>query len=447
MAFGLVLGGGGAKGGYEIGVWKALRELNVPICAVCGTSVGALNGALIVQDEFDRAIKIWTSITMDQVIKLEGEIATTEEKGVTISKKLSSLKSALKGGGLDVTPLKMLIDEVVDEDKIRKSELDFGLVTFSLSDFKPIEVFKEEIPEGKMADYLLASACFPAFKPHKIDDKKYIDGGVYNNIPVSMMRKRGIKDIIVVDVSGIGLTQRTKYKDCNIIKIKNSEDLGGTLSFDSERSKVNIELGYLDTLRAFNKVTGTKYYIKNNEEAHQGDNYIGKIGTEDFKNLYKFLGLEWGKVTKNSKIIIDKILRVIQQYSPSNFTSDSVILAMAEITAEQLGIERKKIYSLDELIENIYSVYNDIRVSSDFNEYISGLKKLIISRNEFEFDREIKKVLIEGKFLLAFSPGMEQPEEIKRFRRLLAIFMPKIVIANLFISLILHRRSMEVING
>lgn len=447
MAFGLVLGGGGAKGGYEIGVWKALRELNVPICAVCGTSVGALNGALIVQDEFDRAIKIWTSITMDQVIKLEGEIATTEEKGVTISKKLSSLKSALKGGGLDVTPLKMLIDEVVDEDKIRKSELDFGLVTFSLSDFKPIEVFKEEIPEGKMADYLLASACFPAFKPHKIDDKKYIDGGVYNNIPVSMMRKRGIKDIIVVDVSGIGLTQRTKYKDCNIIKIKNSEDLGGTLSFDSERSKVNIELGYLDTLRAFNKVTGTKYYIKNNEEAHQGDNYIGKIGTEDFKNLYKFLGLEWGKVTKNSKIIIDKILRVIQQYSPSNFTSDSVILAMAEITAEQLGIERKKIYSLDELIENIYSVYNDIRVSSDFNEYISGLKKLIISRNEFEFDREIKKVLIEGKFLLSFSPGMEQPEEIKRFRRLLAIFMPKIVIANLFISLILHRRSMEVING
>lgn len=447
MAFGLVLGGGGAKGGYEIGVWKALRELNIPICAVCGTSVGALNGALIVQDEFDRAIKIWTSITMDQVIKLEGEIATTEEKGVTISKKLSSLKSALKGGGLDVTPLKMLIDEVVDEDKIRNSELDFGLVTFSLSDFKPIEIFKDEIPEGKIADYLLASACFPAFKPHKIDDKKYIDGGVYNNIPVSMMRKRGIKDIIVVDVSGIGLTQRTKYKDCNIIKIKNSEDLGGTLNFDSERSKINIELGYLDTLRAFNKVTGVKYYIKNNEDSHQGDNYIGRIGTEDFKNLYKFLGLEWGKVTKNSKIIIDKILRVIQQYSPSNFTSDSVILAMAEITAEQLGIERKKIYSLDELIENIYSVYNDIRVSSDFNEYINGLKKLIISRNEFEFDREIKKVFVEGKFLLAFSPGMEQPDEIKRFRRLLAIFMPKLVIANLFISLILHRRSTEVLNG
>ena len=41
--FGLVLAGGGTKGAYEVGVWKALKELNINITAIAGTSIGALN--------------------------------------------------------------------------------------------------------------------------------------------------------------------------------------------------------------------------------------------------------------------------------------------------------------------------------------------------------------------------------------------------------------------
>lgn len=67
--YGLVLAGGGAKGSYEIGVWKALKELNVPISMVAGASVGALNGAIIVQDDYDTACKLWTNLSMDTVIK------------------------------------------------------------------------------------------------------------------------------------------------------------------------------------------------------------------------------------------------------------------------------------------------------------------------------------------------------------------------------------------
>ncbi|WDU82363.1 patatin-like phospholipase family protein [Caloramator sp. Dgby_cultured_2] len=83
-----------------------------------------------------------------------------------------------------------MLNKVIDEEKIRKSPIDLGIVTFSLTDFKPVEVFKDEIPEGKLVDYLLASACFPAFKPHEIDNKKFIDGGIYDNIPLSLMLKR-----------------------------------------------------------------------------------------------------------------------------------------------------------------------------------------------------------------------------------------------------------------
>lgn len=44
--YGLVLAGGGTKGAYEVGVWKALKEMNINITAVVGASIGALNGAL-----------------------------------------------------------------------------------------------------------------------------------------------------------------------------------------------------------------------------------------------------------------------------------------------------------------------------------------------------------------------------------------------------------------
>ena len=60
--FGLVLEGGGAKGAYQIGAWKALKELGIDIKGVAGTSVDALNGAMIVQDDFEKAYEVWHDV-------------------------------------------------------------------------------------------------------------------------------------------------------------------------------------------------------------------------------------------------------------------------------------------------------------------------------------------------------------------------------------------------
>ena len=51
--YGLVFDGGGARGAYQIGAWKALREAGVKVCAVAGTSVGALNGAMVCMGDLD----------------------------------------------------------------------------------------------------------------------------------------------------------------------------------------------------------------------------------------------------------------------------------------------------------------------------------------------------------------------------------------------------------
>ena len=69
--YGLVLDGGGARGAYQIGAWKALREAGVHINAVAGTSVGALNGALICMGDLEKAEKIWSEMTFSRVMDVD----------------------------------------------------------------------------------------------------------------------------------------------------------------------------------------------------------------------------------------------------------------------------------------------------------------------------------------------------------------------------------------
>ena len=68
--YGLVLGGGGGRGSYEIGVWKALEEYRdvLDIKAVSGSSVGALNAALYACGDLDKATQMWYDITNDRIL-------------------------------------------------------------------------------------------------------------------------------------------------------------------------------------------------------------------------------------------------------------------------------------------------------------------------------------------------------------------------------------------
>ena len=73
MKTGLVLGGGGSRGSYQIGVWKALREAGIVPDIITGTSVGALNGALMVQNSYEKAVALWETLTTTSVFDFPKE--------------------------------------------------------------------------------------------------------------------------------------------------------------------------------------------------------------------------------------------------------------------------------------------------------------------------------------------------------------------------------------
>ena len=119
--YGLVLDGGGARGAYQIGAWKALKEAGVKICAVAGTSVGALNGALICMDDMEKAERIWSEMQFSHVMSVDDDwmrqLFQGEQK---IGDVLSELGRIFRDGGVAVAPLRRLIHEYVGEGERRK---------------------------------------------------------------------------------------------------------------------------------------------------------------------------------------------------------------------------------------------------------------------------------------------------------------------------------------
>ena len=123
--YGLVLEGGGAKGAYQIGAWKALKEAGIKINAVAGTSVGALNGALICMDELEMAQQMWSNLTYSQVMDVDDtKMEQLIEGEAPFWEAVKDAFHHMSEGGVDVTPLKDMLDKVVDEEKIRNSSID-----------------------------------------------------------------------------------------------------------------------------------------------------------------------------------------------------------------------------------------------------------------------------------------------------------------------------------
>jgi len=118
--YGLVLDGGGARGAYQIGAWKALSEAGVKINAVAGTSVGALNGALICMGNVQKAEEIWNDMTFSDVMDVDDVwMERLFNKENSLREIVSEFRKVLADGGVDITPLRILMHENVDEKKIR----------------------------------------------------------------------------------------------------------------------------------------------------------------------------------------------------------------------------------------------------------------------------------------------------------------------------------------
>ncbi|MGC9384312.1 MAG: patatin-like phospholipase family protein [Kosmotogaceae bacterium] len=275
-SYALVLSGGGVKGAYQIGVCKPLKQLQIDINGAYGTSVGAINAAAVVLGEYEQARSMWLNIDYDDVMELSPGLENIF-KGHLDNLSFSDLKKGIGQllQGIDIEPLRKKLNKVISESKVRQSKIDYGLVAFCVSDMKPRTLHINEIPEGELIDYILASAGLPIFKREEIKGKVFVDGGIYNNLPVNLALERGFRNIIIIDIGTIGdlatkitnfIENRIYDGEYNAIFIRPRKFYGNMLTFDPEIAAKFMKEGYLDRLAAFNFLEGEIFCIYMKED-------------------------------------------------------------------------------------------------------------------------------------------------------------------------------------
>lgn len=361
--YGLVLEGGGAKGAYQIGAWKALREAGVKIKGVAGVSVGSLNGALICMDDLERAEKIWKNIEYSRVMAVNDEtikaLRERDFKSLNLQELISSGFQILKDGGFDITPLRNLIEEVVgDEEKIRNSDRELYTVTYSVSDRKELAEDIRNSEAGTIKDMLLASAYFLAFKNEKLGGKRYMDGGGVNNVPINVLLDHGYEDIIVLRIYGLGLDKErvTEIPEgIRVYHIAPRQDLGGILEFDKKQARKNMTLGYFDAKRFLYGLCGRIYYIDApNTEAYYFDKMMSEL---EFLRTYGDAPPpeEGAEALTGYRVFTEKIFpKLAEEFNlKEGWDYKDLYLGILEDLAKRLKIKRFQIYTVDQLTDAI----------------------------------------------------------------------------------------------
>ena len=361
--YGIVLEGGGAKGAYQIGAWKALREAGVRIKGIAGASVGSLNGALICMDDLEKAEDIWKNIEYSRVMDVSDEtikaLKKKDFKALNMQEILNSGFQFIKDGGFDVTPLKNLIAEVVgDESRIRESDRELFAVTYSVSEHKELAVDVKSGEEGSVKDMLLASAYFLAFKNEKLGGKRYRDGGGFNNVPLGVLLDKGYEDIIVIRIYGWGFDSEkvTKIPDgANVYHIAPRQDLGVILEFDKKQSRKNMTLGYYDAKRFLYGLAGRIYYI----DAPGSEPYYFDKMMSELELLKIYVEEDLDQETRESlngyRMFTETLFpRMAVEFKlKDDWNYRDLYIAILEDLAKRLKINRFQIYTVDRLIGKI----------------------------------------------------------------------------------------------
>ncbi|MBK6948612.1 MAG: patatin-like phospholipase family protein [Haliscomenobacter sp.] len=253
-SLGLALSGGGARGAYQIGVWKALEEagLTSRFGAATGASVGAINGALVCMGDWEYAFTFWTQGDVSRVFD---QMKERKDRGL-INLTLAMAADYVNNRGLRVNNLRETLRQALDEPAIRRAAARFGLVVYNQRYRVGEYWFVEDIPSGFLSDFVLASASFPLFQPCRINGQVYRDGGLADLIPFPMaFGVPGISRVIGIDVS-VGTRilpayrRRVREYEDRLLLIRPSKTLPLPLNFSRRAIYDQIRLGIQDGRKA-----------------------------------------------------------------------------------------------------------------------------------------------------------------------------------------------------
>jgi len=182
VSVGLALGGGGARGWAHLGVLRALAERNITIDAYAGTSIGSLVGGFAAAGKISELERILADLDLKRIIYLFAE------------------KKLPKSGLVDGRKIMELIRSHIGQPGIDQLPVSYYAVATDIEDGREM-IFDQ----GDIVTAIRASIAIPGvFTPLKHNGRYLLDGGLVNPLPVSVLRARGIKRIVAVNLHSEG---------------------------------------------------------------------------------------------------------------------------------------------------------------------------------------------------------------------------------------------------
>lgn len=353
---GLALEGGGAKGAFHVGALQAFFDRGKTFDAVTGTSIGALNGAMIAQGDFETLKMLWTNAAISKVADVDDaefdKLMSGDYDRSLVKYLVKKAREVISSRGMPIDKLKSIVDKYIDEDKLRASKIDYGLVTVAVSNgWEPMELFKEDVPEGLLKDYILASAYYPLYNRPEIGGKRFLDGGIYNNCPISPLVRKGYSDIVAIRTGSRMPMRGVIDRSVKVTYVIPSESLGGTVDLRKSHVEYNMKLGYFDALRALDKLGGFRYYIEPMEVA-EAMSFMLNLRESAFSDLSDVLR---EKGPRNTIFAHAFAVAHAELDLPDKFGAVETMTAILEEAARIHGVEKFKIYTLNDFLKEIKS--------------------------------------------------------------------------------------------
>lgn len=258
----IFLTGGGARGPFQIGFFKALEESGIKPELICGSSVGALvGGAATYMDSYEM-LECWKTLTLESVLQVDKK----KIEGIPKDKRnrklyLETFLSCCRPPGLliDIENIRKLLYASVDGNKILDSNVNFGISTTQLPSFKICKILKKDMICNPL-EYILASLYLPIFRPQKIiDGKFYLDISSSRVFPFDMVNGKDYTQVIIVNVSSHSKEEiekdikRVRFSEGTNVIIVNMNNKSSLLDFSEEQAEENYQYGYEKSVYTLNK--------------------------------------------------------------------------------------------------------------------------------------------------------------------------------------------------
>lgn len=177
----LILCGGGSRGALEVGFYRALHELGLPLDFIIGSSIGALNGAFIAGGVPPEDLAaLWRGFRREEGIRwnLRWMLGPRRHPGL-----------------FTLDPLRNLLRRTLPVTRFEHLAVPFSIVTTDLQSGKAAYW----ADNGDIIEPLVASLSLPGlFPPVEIGSGQFVDGGIANNVPLDRAVALGARDIMMI---------------------------------------------------------------------------------------------------------------------------------------------------------------------------------------------------------------------------------------------------------